>query len=110
MKTKPKAKTPVMGTAELVDEIGRISAIVADFEKKKKAFVAELLTRAGDRKYIDGNLYTATIVPECTVTSLDTDFVKTEMGDEWFAAHTKDSTRKASVRVTARKTPDQKKE
>jgi hypothetical protein len=112
-KTKTKKAKPTvleMVTAALVDEIGGVMAIIADFEKKKKAMVKELLERAGNRSHIDGNLYTATIVPECTVTALDVEQVKKEMGDEWVAEHSKEGTRKASVRVAARKTPAQKKE
>jgi hypothetical protein len=109
-KTKKPADIGSIDTAALVDKIGSLAAVVADFEKQKKAAVAELLARAGNRKYIDGHLYTATIVAECAVTSLDADLIKTEMGDDWVAEHSKESVRKASVRVAARKTPDQKKE
>jgi hypothetical protein len=109
---KIKAETDFVGTdtVTIVDEIGKLAAIVADFEKKKKALVVELLARAGTRRYIDGKLYTATIVSECATASLDTELVKAEMGDKWFADHCKAGSRKASVRVAARKTPDQKKE
>jgi hypothetical protein len=109
-KTKTKPVPAKVSTAYLVDEIGSLAAIIADFEKKKKAFVTELLARAGDKKYIDGNLYTATIVAEHTALSLDVEAIKIEMGDEWVAEHSKETLRKASVRVAARKTPDQKKE
>jgi len=108
---KVKVTEPLtMDTVALVDEIGKLAAIVADFEKKKKAMVVELLARAGSRKYVDGNLYTATIVAAHTVSSLDAEAIKAEMGDKWVTEHSKESERKASVRVAARKTPDQKKE
>jgi hypothetical protein len=109
MKTKTKV-VENMDTAKLVDEIGGVNAIIADFEKRKKAMVVELLARAGDRKYIDGKLYTATIVPECIVVSLDAERIKAEMNEAWIAEYSKESPRKASVRVAARKTPGQKKE
>lgn len=111
-KTKTKTKKTVadMVTAALVDEIGGVMAIIADFEKKKKSMVVELLARAGNRKHIDGNLYTATIVAEHTSMSLDVDGIKKEMGGDWIAEHSKESMKKASVRVAARKTPAQKKE
>jgi hypothetical protein len=113
MKTKTKktaADTGSIDTAALVDQIGACMATIAEFEKQKKAMVIELLARAGNRKYIDGHVFTATIVPEYLVSLLDAERIKEVMGDEWVTAHSKESMRKTSVRVTARKTPDQKKE
>jgi len=116
MKSKTKGKAEnfktlaeALDTATLVDEIGGVIAIMADFSKKKNALVAELFARAGNRQHIDGNLYTATIVAECLSSVLDVEAIKAEMGDEWVTSHSKDSVRKRSIRVTARKTDDQKK-
>jgi len=109
MKTKQTKATTELNTADIIDEIGSVMAIMADFSKRKAALVTELLSRAGDRKHIDGKLYTATIVPECVASVLDVEAITAEMGTDWIAAHSKDSVRKTSVRVTARKREDQKK-
>jgi len=108
MKTKTK---PVkeLNTIDLVDQIGNVMAIMSDFSKQKAALIKELLARAGTDKHIDGKLYTATIVAECLSSVLDVEAITAEMGEDWIASHSKDSVRKASVRVTARKEQRQKK-
>jgi len=108
MKTKTTKPPKQLDTAALVDELGSILAIMSDFSKKKAELVKELLARAGNDKYLDGNLYTATIVAECTSSILDIVAISKEMGEEWITSHSKDTIRKASVRVTARKTEKKK--
>ena|SRR5215469_11549441 len=109
----PKAKTvkepKSLDTATLVDELGSVLAIMADFSKQKAALMKELLARAGNDRHIDGKLYTATIVAACTSSVLDIEAITAEMGEDWIASHSKDSVRKTSVRVTARKEAKKKK-
>ena len=92
-----------LSTAELVDQIGFLNRDIADAEKRKKEISEELLKRHGTEHYIDGNLYTATVVSESIVWTLDQIRLKDLMGSEWLNKFLKHGIRKAYLKVTARK-------
>lgn len=98
-----KIATPKLSTADLVDAIALQDMIKAEAEKARKELVSELLARVSDEHYIDGHLFTATVVAEGIVWSLDSERIKEQMGAAWVAKYSKHSLRKKYIKVTARK-------
>ena len=74
----------------LVDEIGDVRQQIKELEKKKGFYQEALLGRARllGQTHFKGDRWEADIV-ELSRTGLDTQTVKEEMGEEWYAEHCK---------------------
>jgi hypothetical protein len=96
------AISPYHNTAssELADEHGRLAAEIAALEARRKAIAAELIRR-GDAS-VAGELFTATVVAEAMVATVDRKAIEAEMGEAWIARFLKWSRRCAAVRTTPR--------
>ena len=82
----------------LADELGGIKADMADLKAREDALKAELISRGLPEA--EGVLFRATVT-EATRWTLDTDRVKAEFGEAWYAARCKVGT-VTTVRVSAR--------
>lgn len=86
--------------ADLADEYGRIGAEIAALEVRRKAIAAELIGRG--KSSVDGEQFTATVVAEAMVATIDRKAIEDEMGEAWISRFLKWSKRCASVRTASR--------
>lgn len=61
----PSDQLKALNVEDLVDAIAFQDAVKANAEKARKTLVSELLARVPNEHYIDGHLYTATVVDAC---------------------------------------------
>lgn len=88
-----------MTIAQLVDELGQVKAEAADIKSREDA-IKEALIAAGVTE-AEGDLFRATVT-EATRWTVDSDRVKTEMGEAWYQARCKIG-KTVTVRVSARR-------
>jgi hypothetical protein len=87
-----------LSAGDLVDELGAIKAEAAEVKAREDALRAELISRKLSEA--EGALFRASVT-EATRWTLDTDRVKSEMGDAWCTARSKVAA-VTTVRVCAR--------
>jgi predicted transcriptional regulator len=85
-------------TGAIVDRLGALKAQLADLKGDEEALRGELIARKVEAA--EGDLFRATVT-EALRQSLDTDQVKAEMGERWYASHCKIGIA-TTVRVSAR--------
>src|SRR3954447_9781700 len=86
--------------ADLADEYGRIGAEIAALEARRKAMAAELISRG--ESSVNGERFTATVVSEAMVATIDRKAIEDEMGEAWISRFLRWSKRCASVRTAPR--------
>lgn len=93
-----------MKTTALVDELGELKALLSEGENRAKELSTEIIKRAGNKPFVEGDLFSATIVAEAMpYPILDSEKIKEEMDAKWISRHSKMSKgRSAYVKVTAR--------
>jgi hypothetical protein len=77
-----------LSAGDLVDQLGKLKAQIADLETREKALRGALIARCTTAA--EGSLYCATITDAVRWT-LDTKAVKAEMGATWYDAHCRQS-------------------
>jgi hypothetical protein len=78
-----------VGTVAVVDEYGSLNEMKKELEKRMETLRKEILRRVPSGDFV-GDAYSVT-VSHSKRTTLDTEKIKSVMGDLWVAAHSKTS-------------------
>jgi hypothetical protein len=89
-----------LSPGDLADELGQLSAQIADLETRKRALAGELIRRGVSE--IEGALFRSIVIGEAMVCTLDRAGIETAMGEAWVAHFLKWSKRSAHVKTMAR--------
>jgi hypothetical protein len=89
-----------LSPGDLADELGQLSAQIADLETRKRALAGELIRRGVSE--IEGALFRSIVIGEAMVSTLDRQGIEKAMGEACIARFLKFSKRSAFVKTTAR--------